>query len=49
MNGLSVGEFLFGMPIWADCLILLEGRFLDKMVGADILLDVVVVEVVVVV
>ena len=49
MNGLSVGAFLFGMPIWADCLILLEGRFLDKMVGADILLDVVVVEVVVVV
>ena len=25
MNGLSVGEFLFGMPIWADSLILLEG------------------------
>ena len=49
MNGLSVGEFLFGMPIWADCLILLEGRFLDKMVGAHILLDMVVVEVVVVV
>ena len=45
MNGLSVGEFLFGMPIWADCLILLEGRL---MVGADILLEVVVVEVVVV-
>ena len=48
MNGLSVGGFLFRMPILADCLILLEGRFLDKMVGADILLDVVVVEVVVV-
>ena len=26
MNGLSVGEFLFGMPIWADSLILLEGE-----------------------
>ena len=48
MNGLSVGGFLFRMPILADCLILLEGRLLDKMVGADILLDVVVVEVVVV-
>ena len=24
MNGLSVGGFLFGMVIWADCFILLE-------------------------
>ena len=24
MNRLSVGEFLFGMVIWADCFILLE-------------------------
>ena len=36
------------MLIWADCLILLEGGFLDKMVGADVLLDVAVVEIVVV-
>ena len=47
MNGLSVGGFLFGMVIWADCLILLEQGFLGKMVGADVLMDVV-VEVVVV-
>ena len=43
-----MGGFLSGMLIWADCLILLEGGFLDKMVGADVLLDVVVVEIVVV-
>ena len=48
MNGLSVGRSLFGMVIWADCIILLECGFLDRMVGADVLLDVVVVEVVVV-
>ena len=48
MNGLSVGRSLFGMVIWANCIILLECGFLDKMVGADVLLDVVVVEVVVV-
>ena len=48
MNGLSVGRSLFGMVILADCIILLECGFLDKMVGADVLLDVVVVEVVVV-
>ena len=36
------------MLIWADYFILLEGGFLDKMVGVDVLLDVVVVEVVVV-
>ena len=24
MNGLSVGRFLFGMVIWADCFILLK-------------------------
>ena len=43
-----MGGFLFGMLIWADYFILLEGGFLDKMVGVDVLLDVVVVEVVVV-
>ena len=48
MNGLSVGRSLFGMVVRVDCLILLEWSFLDKMVGVDVLLDVVVVEVVVV-
>ena len=48
MNGLSVGGFLFGMVIWAVCFILLERGFLGKMVGADVLLNMVVVEVVVV-
>ena len=43
MNGLSVGGFLFGMVVWADCSILLEWGFLGNMVGADVLLDVVVV------
>ena len=47
MNGLSVGGLLFGMVIWADCFVLLEHGFLGKMVGADVLMDVV-VEVVVV-
>ena len=42
MNVLSVGGFLFGMVIWADCFVLLEHGFLGKMVGADVLMDVVV-------
>ena len=48
MRGLSVGGFLFGMVIWADCVVLLKRRFLGKMVGVDVLMDVV-VEVVLVV
>ena len=48
MNGLSLGGFLFWMVISADCFILLERGFLDKMVGADVLLDVVAVKIVVV-
>ena len=48
MNGQSIGGFLFGIVIWVDHFIFLEWGFLDKMVGADMLLDVVVVEVVVV-
>ena len=48
MNGLSVGGFLFWIVISADCFILLERGFLDKMVGADVLLDVVAVKIVVV-
>ena len=47
MNGLSVGGFLFGMVIWADCFVLLEWGFLGKVIGTDVLIDVV-VEVVVV-
>ena len=34
--------------MWVDCFVFLEWGFLDKMVGADVLLDVVVVEVIVV-
>ena len=48
MSGLSVGGFLFGMVIWGDCFILLELGFLEKMVGTDVLLDMVVVEIIVV-
>ena len=36
------------MVIWEDCFILLEQGFLDKMVGMDVLLDMVVIEIVVV-
>ena len=42
MNGLSVSGFLFGMVIWGDCFILLEQGLLGKMVGTDVLMDVVV-------
>ena len=50
LNRLSVGGFIFGMVIWADCFDVLERSFLGKMVGTDVLMDVVVevVEVVVV-
>ena len=46
MNGLSVGGYHFGMVIWEDCFVLFERGFLGKMVGADVLMDM--VEVVVV-
>ena len=36
------------MVIWGDCFILYERGFLDKMVGANVLFGVVVVEIVVV-
>ena len=42
MNGLSVGWFLFGKVICADCFVLSEHGFLGKMVGVDVLMDVVV-------
>ena len=48
MNGLSLVGFLFWMVISVDCFILLERGYLDKMVGADVLLDVVAVKIVVV-
>ena len=47
MNRLSIGGFLFGMVIWADCFVLLEQGFLGEMVGTDVFRDVV-VEVIVV-
>ena len=42
MNRLSVGVFLFGMVIWADCFVLSEQGFLGKMVGTDVLMYMVV-------
>ena len=42
-----MGGCFFGMVIWADCFVLLESCFLGKMVGADMLMDMV-IEVVVV-
>ena len=47
MNGLSVGGCLFGMVIWVDCFLLLESDFRGKMVGTDVVMQVV-VEIVVV-
>ena len=42
-----MGGYFFGMVSWADCFVLMESCFLGKMVGADMLMDMV-VEVVVV-
>ena len=42
MSGLTLGGFLFGMAIWANCFVLLECGFLSKMVDVDMLMDVVV-------
>ena len=39
MNGLSVGGFLSGMVIWVDCFVLSQCSFLGKVVGADVLMD----------
>ena len=47
INGLSVEGCLFGMVILVDCFLLLERDFLGKMVGTDVVMEVV-VEVVVV-
>ena len=47
MNGLGAGGFLLGMVIWEVCFVLLEQGFLGKMVGINMLIDVV-VEIVVV-
>ena len=46
MNGLSVGGSHFGMVLRVDCFVFFERGFLAKMVGTDVLMDV--VEVVVV-
>ena len=50
MSGLSVGVCLFGKVMWVDCFVVVEQDFLGKMVGADMVIDVVaeVAEVVVV-
>ena len=37
-----MGRCFFGMVIWADCFVLLESCFLGKMVGADMLMDMVI-------
>ena len=42
MNGLSVGGCLFGMMIFADCFVLLERYFLGKMVGTDVMMEILV-------
>ena len=47
MNGMSVGGCLFGMVIWADCFLLVERDFWGKMVGTNVVMEVV-VEVIVV-
>ena len=47
MNGLNVSGCLIGMVIWADCFVLLGCNFLGQTVGADMLMEVVVVVVVV--
>ena len=44
MNGLSMGGFLFGMVIWSDHFALLKHGILGKMVSADVVVEVVVVE-----
>ena len=47
MNGMSVGGCLIGMVIWADCFLLVERDFWGKMVGTNVVMEVV-VEVIVV-
>ena len=42
MNGLSAGECLFGMVIFADFFVLLERYFLGKMVGTDVMMEILV-------
>ena len=41
MNGLIVGGYLFGMVIWPNCFLLLECHVLGKMVGTDLVMEVV--------
>ena len=43
MNGPNVSGCLIGMVIWADCFVLLGRNFLGQTVGADMLMEVVVV------
>ena len=41
MSGLSVGVCLIGKVMWVDCFVVVEQDFLGKMVGADMVIDVV--------
>ena len=43
-NGLSLAACLFKLVIWADCFVLLECDFLGKIVGVDVVMEVIVVE-----
>ena len=42
MNGMSVGGCLFGIVISVDCFVLLECNLLGKMVGTDMVMEVMV-------
>ena len=42
VNGQSVGACLLGMVIWADRFVILERDFLGKMVGVDVMMEMVV-------
>ena len=42
MKGLSLGGLLFGMMIRVDCFVLLEWGFLTKIIGTDVLMNLVV-------
>ena len=43
-NGLSLAACLFKLVIWADGFVLLQCDFLGKIVGVDVVMEVVVVE-----
>ena len=45
MNELNVGACLFGIVIWADCFVLLEHDFMEKMAGVEVVAEVFVIEI----